>query len=76
VDRDVTVIGHYAAGGNIYQHIEITPESARMIAEAILHLQKKPEKFASVLKKSEQNAHGYFCLVACNDQAPTIQEGA
>lgn len=37
---DVTVIGQYAAGRDIHLQVELTPKSARMIAEALLQLQK------------------------------------
>lgn len=69
------VIGQYAAGGNIYQQIQINHESAKMIAEALLQLQKKNDTPYCVLKNSKERA-AHFCLVACNDPEPTIQEGA
>ena len=43
MSRDVTVIGQYAAGRDIHLQVELTPESAQMVAEALLQLQKKNE---------------------------------
>lgn len=65
--------GNTIAGRDI--NIVLTPESAVLLAEALMQLQKKNGIPGCVVKNSK-NAAPHFCLVACNDPEPTIQEGA
>ena len=61
MSRDVTVIGQYAAGRDIHLQVELTPESAQMVAEALLQLQKKNEFPHCVINPIfRRTAHAHF----------------
>jgi len=57
---DITVIGQYAAGRDIHLQVELTPKSARMIAEALLQLQKNGFSHCVINPIFKRTAHAHF----------------